>query len=159
MGQEHAEPRRRSPTIPPSATSRSRTSFPNIRNDSWYQAALTIQGKIGNLDLTYAGAYMDRADHSRSSTTPTIRSSTMRTYGSLRLTNDAGKLIDPSQAIWGRDHFTKIATKSASPRRRRSPAFRRRPVLRAQTHYIQQRYVIKDLETAFRSPAGPTRSG
>ena len=30
------------------------------RRDRFWQAALTIQGKIGNFDLTYAGAYMDR---------------------------------------------------------------------------------------------------
>ena len=29
-------------------------------NDKWYQAALTVEGKIGNFDLTYAGAYMQR---------------------------------------------------------------------------------------------------
>jgi len=30
------------------------------RRDRFWQAAMTIQGKIGNFDLTYAGAYMDR---------------------------------------------------------------------------------------------------
>src|SRR3546814_20198352 len=28
--------------------------------DKWIQAALTIEGKIGNFDLTYAGAYLKR---------------------------------------------------------------------------------------------------
>src|SRR5205085_2432247 len=28
--------------------------------DKWYQAALTVQGKIGSFDMTYAGAYMQR---------------------------------------------------------------------------------------------------
>jgi iron complex outermembrane receptor protein len=30
------------------------------RKDRFWQAALTVQGRIGNFDLTYAGAYMDR---------------------------------------------------------------------------------------------------
>jgi iron complex outermembrane receptor protein len=28
--------------------------------DEWYQASLTLEGSIGNLDLVYAGAYLDR---------------------------------------------------------------------------------------------------
>ena len=30
--------------------------FPEHSDDRWYQAALTVEGKIGNFDLTYAGA-------------------------------------------------------------------------------------------------------
>lgn len=29
-------------------------------NDKWYQAGLTIEGKLGNFDLTYSGNYLDR---------------------------------------------------------------------------------------------------
>ena len=50
-----------SPTIRPSAISRSQHYFPEYAHDNWYQAALTVQGKIGNLDLVYSGGYMDRA--------------------------------------------------------------------------------------------------
>ena len=31
-----------------------------VRKDRFWQAALTVQGKIANFDVTYAGAYMDR---------------------------------------------------------------------------------------------------
>ena len=34
--------------------------------DKFVQAALTLEGKIGNWDLTYAGAYLDRDDTTRS---------------------------------------------------------------------------------------------
>ena len=34
--------------------------FPDSSKDRFAQAALTIEGKIGNWDLTYAGAYLDR---------------------------------------------------------------------------------------------------
>ena len=33
---------------------------PERFNDRWFQAALTVEGRIGNFDLTYAGAYMQR---------------------------------------------------------------------------------------------------
>src|ERR1700677_4904744 len=32
---------------------------PDFLHESWYQAALTVQGKIGDLDLTYSGGHMD----------------------------------------------------------------------------------------------------
>ncbi|MFL6848418.1 MAG: TonB-dependent receptor plug domain-containing protein [Sphingomicrobium sp.] len=32
----------------------------DVRKDKFWQAAMTIQGKIANFDVTYAGAYMDR---------------------------------------------------------------------------------------------------
>ena len=34
--------------------------FPEYRKDRFIQGALTIEGKLGNWDLTYAGAYLDR---------------------------------------------------------------------------------------------------
>jgi outer membrane receptor protein involved in Fe transport len=39
------------------------TYEPMRNDDQWYQAALTVQGRIGNLDLTYSGAYMRRTIH------------------------------------------------------------------------------------------------
>jgi outer membrane receptor protein involved in Fe transport len=37
---------------------------PETSNDSFVQTALTVEGKIGNFDLTYAGAYLKRTTHS-----------------------------------------------------------------------------------------------
>lgn len=37
--------------------------FPSFNKDEFIQASLTIQGKIGNWDLTYSGAYFDRLKH------------------------------------------------------------------------------------------------
>ncbi len=39
--------------------------FPESSEDTWFQAALTVQGKIGNFDMVYAGAYLDRNDEIR----------------------------------------------------------------------------------------------
>ncbi len=33
---------------------------PSYNIDDWWQASLTIEGKIGNWDLVYAAGYMDR---------------------------------------------------------------------------------------------------
>jgi outer membrane receptor protein involved in Fe transport len=37
--------------------------YPEYRRDRFIQGALTIEGKVGNWDLTYAGAYLDRRDY------------------------------------------------------------------------------------------------
>jgi outer membrane receptor protein involved in Fe transport len=37
---------------------------PENSQDSWQQTALTVEGKISNFDLVYAGAYMKRTTHS-----------------------------------------------------------------------------------------------
>jgi len=34
--------------------------WPAEGNDDWYQASLTLNGSIGDIDLVYAGAYLDR---------------------------------------------------------------------------------------------------
>jgi outer membrane receptor protein involved in Fe transport len=36
--------------------------YPDVTEDKWYQAALTVEGKIGRFDLIYAGAYLQRDD-------------------------------------------------------------------------------------------------
>ena len=41
-------------------------ALPEGSEDKWTQAALTLQGKIGNWDLTYAGAYLKRDDDTES---------------------------------------------------------------------------------------------
>jgi iron complex outermembrane receptor protein len=37
---------------------------PEYSDDSWMQSALTVEGKIANFDLVYAGAFMKRTAHS-----------------------------------------------------------------------------------------------
>jgi iron complex outermembrane receptor protein len=38
----------------------------NFSKDNWVDAALTVQGKIGNFDITYAGAFLKRDTHGAS---------------------------------------------------------------------------------------------
>ncbi len=121
---------------------------PEWTNDRWYQAALTVAGKISNLDMTYAGAYMDRALTSRSD-----YSDYSFFYDALYGTyfhNDAGQVINPSQVISGRDHFTKLSNeiRIASPAEDRL-RFVAGLFAERQTHFIEQRYVITDLESDY----------
>jgi outer membrane receptor protein involved in Fe transport len=37
-----------------------RQFYPDFYDDAWYQASLTLEGNIGDLNLVYAGAYLDR---------------------------------------------------------------------------------------------------
>jgi outer membrane receptor protein involved in Fe transport len=36
---------------------------PDHTDDSWYQVALTVQGKVSDFDVTYAGAFFKRTNH------------------------------------------------------------------------------------------------
>jgi outer membrane receptor protein involved in Fe transport len=117
---------------------------PEYSHDQWYQASLTIQGKFHDLDVTYAGAYMDRKVHSQIDYSD--YSYFYDSYGSYFLDHN-GNQIDPSQKVIGRDHFTKqshelrIATPSEGRLRFIGGLFYER-----QTHGILQDYVVNNLD-------------
>ena len=77
--------------------------------------ALTIEGKIGNWDLTYAGAYLDRKDYASSDYTDyaeaydNLYSSVGGIAGYFYFQNAAGSTIDPRQHVIGTDHFKKMS--------------------------------------------------
>ena len=98
--------------------------LPEYSNDRWYQAALTIQGKVANLDLTYAGAYMDRMITAKSdySDYSFFYDKAYGSYGYYVFHDDAGHVIDPSQAIWSLDHFTKMSHEIRRGLRRKTTA-------------------------------------
>jgi iron complex outermembrane recepter protein len=86
--------------------------FNNDRNhDRFYQAALTIQGKIGNWDLTYAGAYMHRKRNSSNDYIDYAEAydQLYADYGGLAgyfyYQDNAGNTILPQQIISGSDNF------------------------------------------------------
>ncbi len=89
--------------------------YPEYRNDKFIQAALTIEGKIGNWDLTYSGNYLDRKDASSSDYTDyseaydSLYSSVGGIAGYFYVTNAAGATIDPRQNVLGTDHFRKMS--------------------------------------------------
>ena len=89
--------------------------FPDYRNDKFVQAALTIEGKVGNWDVTYAGAYLDRKDNSVSDYTDYAEAydSYYQSSGGLAYyfayQDSAGNTIDPRQKVVGTDHFKKFS--------------------------------------------------
>lgn len=120
--------------------------LPEYVHDKWYQAGLTVQGKIGNLDLTYAGGYMDRKVHSAADYTDYTfwYDQTYPSY--VNFYDNGGHRIDPTQRILGNDHFTKESheLRLSSPGTDR---FRYTAGLfyEKQTHAIIQDYVIPGL--------------
>ncbi|UJJ50464.1 TonB-dependent receptor [Rhodanobacter denitrificans] len=80
--------------------------FPERNNDRWWQGALTVQGKVGNFDLTYAYAHLKRNQEQQSDYTDysfwydTLNGSGVYFY------DNGGSLIDPSQHPFFRDHYT-----------------------------------------------------
>ena len=127
--------------------------FPEFTHDSWYQAALTIQGKISNLDVVYAGSYMERSINGASDYTDySFFYDTLYGYG-VYIYDNHGNFIDPSQYILETDHFTKmsnelrVSTPADQPLRFVGGIFFER-----QGHYILQNYQIANLSDANADP-------
>jgi iron complex outermembrane receptor protein len=98
--------------------------YPEYRRDRFIQAALTIEGKLGNWDLTYAGAYLDRKDLQSTDYTDYAEAydqlyahyvssdgsfSCEGIAGCFYFTDAAGHQIDPRQHVIGTDHFKKMS--------------------------------------------------
>jgi iron complex outermembrane recepter protein len=122
--------------------------YPDYVHDHWYQAGLTIEGKIGDLDLTYSGGYMDRRDKGEADYTDyTFWYDKLDGY---YFTDNAGNPVDSSQYIIAQDQFTKLSNelRISSPTGDRlhwvAGLFQER-----QTHYILQDYKINALGSDF----------
>uniref|UniRef100_UPI00286AF32D TonB-dependent receptor n=1 Tax=Phenylobacterium sp. TaxID=1871053 RepID=UPI00286AF32D len=129
---------------------------PERSDDKWAQAALTIEGKVANLDLVYAGAYMKRwIDTESDYSDYSYFYDTLFGSGAY-LTDDGGNFIDTSQYIQGKDAYSKQSHEF----RLSTPAdYRLHAVAglfyQKQTHNIQQRYRIDRLATATEVPGWP----
>jgi outer membrane receptor protein involved in Fe transport len=87
--------------------------------DRWWQAAMTVEGKIGNFDIVYAGGYINRsvdsngdfADYSY------YYDQYYGHYFGEQFRNDAGALISPLMTIASVDRFSKLSheVRLASP--------------------------------------------
>ena len=121
--------------------------------DKWWQAALTVEGKIGNFDMTYAGAYMKRQiDGEFDYSDYSYFYDALAGYGAYWYDNDYN-LIDPTQYIVSDDSFTK----QSHELRFTSPADKRLRMVgglfwQRQTHNIEQNYIIDDLVDFFVVP-------
>ncbi|HEX7849568.1 MAG TPA: TonB-dependent receptor [Sphingomonas sp.] len=126
--------------------------YPEYRRDRFWQAGLTIEGKVGNWDVTYAAAYLDRKDLQSSDYTDyseaydNLYSSVGGLAGYFYYRDNAGNTIDPRQRVVGTDHFKKMSQefRVASPSTDRfrivAGAFYQR-----QSNFIHQDYQIPGL--------------
>ena len=129
--------------------------FPEMRKDKFIQAALTVEGKIADFDITYAGAYFDRKTYSTSDYTDYADAYDNAYISAGGLANyfyyqdSAGNTIDPRQHITGTDHFKKmshelrIASPTDKPFRVIVGGFYQR-----QSNHIFQDYIVDNLAPA-----------
>jgi len=117
--------------------------YPEKSTDRFIQSALTIQGKIGNFDLTYAYANLGRHDRVDSDYNDYgFWYDTVYGLGEFFYDNN-GDYINPSQYIQGKDGYRKISheLRLASPKDDRfrfvAGIFSQR-----QSHDIEQRYKV-----------------
>lgn len=85
-----------------------RTFGDEFANDEWIQGTLTINGKIGDIDVVYAGAYLDRDNESSTdySWYAEYWEGLMADYGYDCLYYDElGGCADPTQHITGDEKF------------------------------------------------------
>jgi iron complex outermembrane recepter protein len=126
---------------------------PERANDRWYQAALTVQGRLGNFDLTYAGAWMQRQiDSELDYVDYAYFYDALFGYGAYFYDNN-GNLVNPNQYIVADDSFTRMTHEL----RFTSPADRAVRLIagafyQRQTHNIEQNYIIDDITDLFTVP-------
>jgi outer membrane receptor protein involved in Fe transport len=124
---------------------------PEHFEDKWYQAALTVEGKIGNFDMTYAGAYMQRQIDGQSDYVDYAYFYDAL-YGYYFVDNN-DKYINPNQYIISDDSFTKqshelrFSSPADKPVRLIAGLFYQR-----QTHNIEQNYIIDDIADSITVP-------
>jgi len=128
-------------------------ALPESIEDKWVQAALTLQGKIGNWDMTYAGAYLKRDDDTKQDYADySFFYDVCCQYGAYAYDND-GNLVDPSQFIAGSDRYKK----QSHELRFSSPAENRWRLTAGlftsrQSHGIRQQYQIANWADALEVP-------
>jgi len=129
--------------------------YPESSDDRWMQAALTVEGKIGNFDLTYAYSHLKRdVDSEADYSDYGFWYDTLAGYGAYMCTDfdpDAftcapGTFINPSQYIQATDGYTKDSheLRIASPKEHRV-RFVAGLFWQEQSHDILQRYRVDGL--------------
>ncbi|WCL52964.1 TonB-dependent receptor [Gimibacter soli] len=130
---------------------------PEFQKDKWVQAALTLEGKVGNWDLTYSGSYLRRAIDGESDYADYAYfydAYYASAYGGgTYFYDNAGDYVNPSQFFRSRDRFSKISQelRLASPAEN-DVRFVGGFFYQRQSHNIQQRYMIWDIADAITVP-------
>jgi outer membrane receptor protein involved in Fe transport len=119
---------------------------PEYSKDEWVQAALTIEGKLGNWDMVAAGGYLWRDDEVvQDYSDYAYFYDALYGYGAYFYDND-GDLVSPNQYIQGADKYRRWFGEL----RVSSPAENRWRVIaglfaQRQSHLIEQNYIIDDI--------------
>ncbi len=117
---------------------------PERAEDKWVQAALTVEGKIGNFDITYAGALMRRRVESQVDYSD-YSYFYDNIYGSTYPDN-LGNPVDPNQRVEADHHYRKLSQElrltspADRPLRLVAGAFYQR-----QVDGIEENYIIDDI--------------
>ena len=126
---------------------------PEFSKDKWLQAALTIEGKIGNWDLVATGGHLWRKDHVESDYSDyAYFYDAISGYGAYFYDNN-GDYINPNQYIQGDDRYRRmfgeirVASPQDAPLRFIGGVFAQR-----QHHGITQNYIIDGLTDDFVVP-------
>jgi iron complex outermembrane recepter protein len=123
---------------------------PENSKDRWIQAALTIEGKLGNWDLTVTGGHLRRKTEVESDYSDyAYFYDALYGYGAYFYDNN-GDLISPNQYIQGIDRYKKsfVEARVASPADARI-RFIGGLFWQRQSHNIEQNYIIDNLTDLF----------
>src|SRR5262245_10844334 len=137
--------------------------YPEDSRDRWGNAALTVEGKIGNFDLVYAGSFLDRkidgqsdyADYAFFYDAFYFEDDPTYSFASV-FTDDAGNQIDPAQFIQSKDRYERFSheVRISSPQDKRA-RFVAGLFMQRQQHGIEQRYMINNLTSDFEVTGWP----
>jgi iron complex outermembrane receptor protein len=91
--------------------------FPNENQDNWWQASLTVEGKISDFDVLYAGGYLARNVHTRADysdyayfyDTYYSQSTTGPGYFGDNFRDNNGNLISPAQYTLSTNNYKKYS--------------------------------------------------
>ncbi len=130
---------------------------PDSSKDRWYQAALTVQGKLSKFDVTYSGGYFWRKTDTVSDYMDySYAYDVLAGYGSYWVDNHGNPLANPRQQIVGHDtydkdsHELRISSPASDRLRFVAGLFYER-----QSHWIIQDYQIQGFADALAVPNWP----
>lgn len=126
---------------------------PEGSKDKWIQAAMTIEGKIGNWDMTLTGGHLRRKTETQSDYSDYgYFYDALSGYGAYWYDN-AGDYVSPNQYIQGFDRYRKsFAEFRVSSPQDASLRFIGGLFWQRQTHNIEQNYIIDDIADSITVP-------
>ncbi|OYU15016.1 MAG: TonB-dependent receptor [Alphaproteobacteria bacterium PA4] len=126
---------------------------PEFGRDDWWQASLTVEGKIGNWDLVYSGGYMKRSQPYDSDYSDYAYFYDALYGSGAFIYDNAGKVISPNQYIKSRPKFSRqshelrISSPQSEPLRVIAGLFYQR-----QVNNIEENYIIDNIADSITVP-------